>query len=86
MDEDLVKMSPKGQLVVPRSIREGGSFEPGDRFVAVPLREGVLFKKVKMPIVKVEFDKLAKEMEEQFRKNKVSEKDVGEAVSWARKK
>ncbi len=86
MVEDFVKMSPKGQLVVPQSIREGGSFEPGDRFVAVALREGVLFKKVRMPQVKVEFDKLAKELEAQFRKNKVSSGDVGEAVAWARKK
>ncbi len=82
-EDVFVKMSPKGQLVVPQSIRDGESFEPGDRFVAVPLREGVLFKKVKMPRVKVEFDKLAKELEGQFRKNKVSPKDVGGAVAWA---
>lgn len=54
--------------------------------MAVPLREGVLFKKVNIPDVKVEFDKLAKEMVEQFRRNKVSEKTVSEAVTWARKK
>ncbi|MBI5036773.1 hypothetical protein HZC09_05515 [Candidatus Micrarchaeota archaeon] len=84
--EDFVKMSPKGQLVVPLTIREREEFYPGDRFVAVPLKEGVLFKKVLMPEVKVEFGKLAREIEEQFRKSKVTGKDVAKAVELARKK
>lgn len=39
--EDLVKMSPKGQLVVPKDIREKEKFEPTDRFVAVGITGGV---------------------------------------------
>ncbi len=86
MEDAFVKMSPKGQLVVPQEIRKEEDFEPGDRFVAFPLSEGVLFKKVAMPEVKLEFKKLAKEIEARFKKNKVSGKDVAEAVAWARKK
>ena len=47
--EEIVKMSNKGQLVVPREIRENQSLSPSDRFVAIGVKEGVLFKKVKIP-------------------------------------
>ena len=48
MDTELVKMSPKGQLVVPQNIRELERFKPGDRFISFPIKEGILFKKVKI--------------------------------------
>ena len=86
METEFVKMSPKGQLVVPQDIREEEFFEPGDRFMAIPVKEGVLFKKVEMPNVKVEFSKLSKEIEAHFKKKRVTSKDIDEAVKWARKK
>jgi bifunctional DNA-binding transcriptional regulator/antitoxin component of YhaV-PrlF toxin-antitoxin module len=83
---ELVKMSPKGQLVVPKDIREQEAFSPSDRFMSFPVKNGVLFKKVKLPNVQAEFNSLAKEIQQQFKKQKVSAKDVDEAVKWARKK
>ena len=84
-DVEFVKMSDKGQLVVPQNIRESLNLNPGERFVAFPLSDGVLFKKVAMPKVKLDFDVLAKDIESQFKKNKVSNKDVVEAVKWSRR-
>ncbi len=55
METDLVKMSPKGQLVVPQDIRMKESFTAGDRFVPFPVKGGILFKKVEIPDVKAEF-------------------------------
>lgn len=86
MDADLVKMSPKGQLVVPQDIRALERFSPGDRFVSFPVKGGVLFKKVKMPNINAEFRQLSKEIEKQFKKQKVSPEDINEAVIWARRK
>lgn len=86
METDLVKMSPKGQLVVPQSIREREEFNVGDRFIPFPVKEGVLFKRVKIPDVKAEFEKLSKEIETQFKKQKVYKKDLSDALGWARKK
>ncbi|MBS3145892.1 AbrB family transcriptional regulator [Candidatus Woesearchaeota archaeon] len=76
MDNELVKMSPKGQLVVPQEIREVENFHTGDRFVPFPVKGGVFFKKVKIPDVKVEFKRLSKEIEKRFKKNKVTANDV----------
>lgn len=85
METDLVKMSPKGQLVVPQSIRELEGFSVGDRFIPFPVKDGVVFKRIRIPEVKVEFEKLSKEIETQFKKQKVYKKDVSEALIWARK-
>ena len=86
METDMVKMSPKGQLVVPQDIRMEEGFTPGDRFVPFPVKGGILFKKVEMPYVKAEFHKLSKEIKKQFKKQKVTPEDVDGAVKWARQK
>jgi len=87
MDEiELVKMSPKGQLVVPKEIRDLENFKPSDRFAPFHVKGGILFKRVKMPNVKAEFTSLAKEIEKQFKKEQITGKDVDEAVKWARKR
>lgn len=86
MNTDLVKMSPKGQLVVPQDIRDEEGFGPGDRFIPFSVKGGILFKKVEMPNVKAEFQKISKEIEKQFKKQKVTSEDVNEALKWTRQK
>ncbi|MFH1408718.1 MAG: AbrB/MazE/SpoVT family DNA-binding domain-containing protein [Nanoarchaeota archaeon] len=83
MDTEIVKMSSKGQLVVPQDIREQEGFKPSDRFVPFPVKGGILFKKLQL---QAEFDALAKDMQKQFKKRNISSKDVNEAVKWARKR
>ncbi len=82
---ELVKMSAKGQLVVPKEIREMENFKPTDRFVPFHVKGGILFKRVKMPNVKQEFLSLSKEIEKQFSKENITQRDVAGAVAWARK-
>lgn len=78
-------MSEKGQLVVPEDIRKKEGFQPGDRFTAIPVKEGVLFRRIEIPDVRAEFERVAKEMSEHFRKHKVTQKVIDEAVKWARR-
>jgi len=86
MEAELVKMSPKGQLVVPLDIREDEGFKEGDRFVSFHIKGGVVFKKLNLPNADVEFEKIAKDIQKQFEKQGIKENDVDEAVRWARKK
>ena len=65
--EDLVKMSPKGQLVVPQEIREKLKFNPGDRFIAVQIEEGVVFKRIDLPDLKKKIEIITKQAEVQFK-------------------
>lgn len=83
---ELVKMSTKGQLVIPQDIREMEGFEAGERFVAFPVDEGVLFKRVEIPKIKLKFESLAKEIEKHFKKQRIKKSTVKEAIKWARKR
>ena len=85
MAVDLVKMSPKGQLVVPQEIREELNFKPSDRFIPFPVKDGVMFKKMEMPDLKAEFNSMAKSIQKKFKDSSISKKDVSEAVKWARR-
>jgi bifunctional DNA-binding transcriptional regulator/antitoxin component of YhaV-PrlF toxin-antitoxin module len=84
--EELVKMSEKGQLVVPRRIREKEGFKSSDRFIAVEVEDGVLFKRVEIPEVRIEFEALSRDIQAHFKKNKIKQADVVEAVKWARQR
>ena len=86
VDNELVKMSPKGQLVVPQEIRQKEGFRPGDRFVPLQIKEGILFKKVKIPNLKNEFKKLSEEIQKQLELRNIKEGEVKEAIKWARRK
>ncbi|HLC65586.1 MAG TPA: AbrB/MazE/SpoVT family DNA-binding domain-containing protein [Candidatus Nanoarchaeia archaeon] len=84
-DIELVKMSGKGQLVVPQDIRAAAHLNPGEVFAAFPVEEGVLFKKVEMPKVKLEWRELATEVQSRFKRQGIVKEDLDEAVKWARK-
>ena len=84
--EELVKMSEKGQLVVPQKIREKEGFRASDRFVAIEVKDGILFKKVEIPHVKIEFASLSKEIQAHLKKQKTKQSEVDGAIKWARGK
>lgn len=86
MPIELVKMSPKGQLVVPQNMRKLAGLEAGDRFIPFSIQGGILFKKIALPSMQEEFNNLATEMRSQFEKQGIKEADVEEAIKWARKK
>jgi bifunctional DNA-binding transcriptional regulator/antitoxin component of YhaV-PrlF toxin-antitoxin module len=84
-EEQLVKMSGKGQLVVPQKIRKREGLKSSDRFVAIGIKDGVLFKKVDIPKVKIEFSALSRDITRHLKQQSVRPRDVAEAIKWARK-
>jgi AbrB family looped-hinge helix DNA binding protein len=83
MAEEIIKMSPKGQLVVPKAIREQIGFEPSDRFIAMPVEDGVIFKKIDID-VEQEYDRLSQQVQERFEREDFDENAVEDAIEWAR--
>lgn len=83
MSEEIVKMSPKGQLVVPKEIREEADFEASDRFIAVQVEDGVMFKKISFD-VKEEYKKLSNKVQERFQEEALDEEEIEDAIEWAR--
>ena len=83
MAEEIVKMSPKGQLVVPKAIRKQIGFEPSDRFIAMPVEDGVIFKKIDID-VEQEYDRLSQQVQKRFEREDIDENAVEDAIEWAR--
>jgi bifunctional DNA-binding transcriptional regulator/antitoxin component of YhaV-PrlF toxin-antitoxin module len=80
MAVEIVKMSAKGQLVVPQSVREELGLSTGERFVAVPIGRDVLFKRTEFDL-----EALAQRTRRRFSRLGITKKDVAEAVRCARK-
>jgi len=51
MEIALTTMSPKGQVVIPQSIRDGASLRPGEKFAVYNNRDMIIFKKISLPTV-----------------------------------
>lgn len=83
MTEDIIKMSPKGQLVVPKPIRDAAGFEPADRFIAMPVEDGVIFKKIDVDVER-EYERLSRQVQERFERKGIEAEEVEDAVEWAR--
>ena len=74
------KMSSKGQVVIPESIRESLGLQTGARFVAVAGQDAILLELVTQPSME-EFDELLAEARRQARRAGLEPSDIGNAVA-----
>jgi len=73
-------MSKKGQLVVPKALREKLGLSPQDRFIAYGSGDYVIFKKVELPSLMKEFEEIAEIASTIAKKRGITEDDVVEEV------
>jgi antitoxin PrlF len=85
MTEELVTMGTKGQLVVPKSIRNKIGLKPKDRFQVMGDKDFVFFKRVKIPSIKEDFDKITRAASAIAEERGINSKDVEEEVRKVRK-
>jgi bifunctional DNA-binding transcriptional regulator/antitoxin component of YhaV-PrlF toxin-antitoxin module len=79
-------MSKKGQLVVPTSLRKMLGLEPEDKFIAYGADDYIIFKKVELPTLKKEYEKLVKATSKIAKKRDISIKTVEEEIADYRRK
>ena len=85
MNMEITKISTKGQIVIPQEIRKELGLNAGASVLITKMKGFVVLKKMKIPNAEQAFNSLAKEIEKQFRSQKITKNDVNEAVAWARK-
>lgn len=83
---EFVKMSRKGQLVVPQKLRVALGFKPEDRFIAYGENDYVVFKKVELEALKKEFEDVVKTTSEILKKRGVTPKVIEEEIQAHRRK
>ena len=77
------RMSSRGQVVIPESIRKRLGLRPGVQFVVVGEKDVVILKAVSPPSMK-DFDELIAEARRQARRAGMKRSDVAVAVAAAR--
>lgn len=75
-------MSTKGQIVIPKKLREG--FEDGTPFAVIRDRDTIILKQIKLPSIK-EFEFLTAKGRTIARKRGIKETDVDDIVHKYRK-
>lgn len=78
------KMSSKGQVVIPESIRKSLNLEAGTRFVVVGEGDVVILKAIVPPPLKA-FDSVIKKARQQAREAGLTESDIDAVIADVRK-
>lgn len=81
----LTKLSSKGQIVLPKALREVLGLKPGEVFAMFGDDDTIVLKRIVLPSEK-EFEKLLKWGEVFAKKKRISRKDVLKAVEEMREK
>ncbi|MBS3092734.1 AbrB/MazE/SpoVT family DNA-binding domain-containing protein [Candidatus Pacearchaeota archaeon] len=88
MPIETVKMSSKGQIVIPQHIREKLNAEEGSIFVIVEERDSVILKKIEIPSKELlikELKKIASEGSKRAKSLGIKETDVTHLIHKLRK-
>lgn len=82
-EPEITTMGKKGQIVIPKTIRDQLALGPQSKFVVYSSGDMIVMKKLKIPDVRKEFEAIFREMD---RKNLgLSEEDILEEIQAMRK-
>lgn len=86
---EMIKMSSKGQVVIPHDIREEIKADEGTVFAVVGSRDTIVLKKIQTPsketLIK-ELESIAKEGRKHLEKKGIKESDIPGIVEKSRRK
>ncbi|MDJ0766596.1 MAG: AbrB/MazE/SpoVT family DNA-binding domain-containing protein [Myxococcota bacterium] len=77
------KMSSRGQVVIPESIREQLGLKAGDQFIVVGQGDVVMLKVITPPSID-EYDDLKKKLRRHARREGLKRSDIGDAIKAVR--
>jgi len=79
---DVVKVSSKGQIVIPKEIREVLGIVPGSRLVVMLTDDGILLKKLE----ELSVEEISERIEKTVRKMDIDvDRLIEEAIEWSRR-
>ena len=79
---DIVKVSPRGQIVIPKDIRKSLGIFPGKKLIVMIRDEEVLLRKIE----KVSIEEISEKIEKTAKKRGIDVDElIAEAIEWARR-
>lgn len=79
------KVSFKGQITIPKKIRQKLGIEPGDFILFAQEGKRVVLKKARVS-PEEEFNKLVSTLDKKVKQLGITDKEIEDAVTWARQK
>ncbi len=80
------RITSKGQVTIPKAIRERYGLEEGDYLVLEPRGEDLIIRKGRMVTSEEDFEALAAGVAERFEERGITREDVEDAIRWARER
>lgn len=77
------RVTGKGQVTIPKEIRDRLGLERGEYVVWQPLGESVVMERA--TVSADDFDEIADRIAERFRRKGITREDVEDAIRWARR-
>jgi len=84
MEVELTRMSEKGQVVIPSSLRKNMGIETSDRFLVFGEGTTIVLKKIEKPAFKKSFDKIANPLQKMAKQTGLTRKDLAKAIKDVR--
>jgi AbrB family looped-hinge helix DNA binding protein len=79
--EDMVKISPKGQIVIPKCVRDKLGLKTGEKLLVISRDDEILLRKTK----KTSIEGYAEILETEAKKQQIdTDLIIDEAIKWAR--
>ena len=84
MQVELTKVSEKGQIVIPSSLREEMKIKKSDQFIIFGEDNTLIFKRIEKPTLKKTFDEIAKPLQKAAKQVELSRDDLKKAIKEVR--
>lgn len=80
MQVELTRISEKGQVVIPSSLRKEMKIKKSDQFLMFGEDNTIILKKVEIPTIKKAFDEIAKPLQKAAKQAGLTREDLKEAI------
>ena len=84
MKEEFTKLSSKGQVVIPRSVRKELGLKEGTPFVVIARKDSILLKKMEKPKIK-SWDEATKPFRSAVKKSKFTKEHLNKLIEETRR-
>ena len=84
MEIELTRVSEKGQIVIPSSLRKEMKITKSDKFVVFGEGNTIILKKIEEPIFKKSFAEISNPLQEAAKKTGLTRKDLEKAIKEVR--
>ena len=86
MEVEMTRISEKGQVVIPSSLRNRMKIKKSDQFLVFGEGNTIILKKIEKPAIRKTFDEVAKPLRNAAKKSGFSRSDLDKLIEDVKKK